>query len=152
MSELKLASTFLDRETAEAARSFLESQGIPAVVMTDNMGGMEPYLSYGYGTRLMVPATQLEEARELLKEETPEAPLATPQGPVSDQQLLRSAWFAAVLGVVFLPFVLTLYSAWLLFKIDVGSLTDEEKLKFRRTWFWNLAGVVVAAFYSWLIW
>ena len=51
---------------AEMARSVLECEGVPAKVLSDDAGGMEPQLQFVRGVRLMIRASDLEKAREIL--------------------------------------------------------------------------------------
>ncbi|MEX1163126.1 MAG: DUF2007 domain-containing protein [Nitriliruptor sp.] len=58
---------FLSRAEAEVARGMLESSGVPAVVIGDDGGGVQPDVSYGYGgVAIGVHPDDVEEARELL--------------------------------------------------------------------------------------
>jgi len=50
------------------ARTMLESEGIQAIIMKDDAGGMEPQFQLTQGVRLMVRAGDLERARELIAE------------------------------------------------------------------------------------
>lgn len=50
------------------ARTVLESEGIEAMIMKDDAGGMEPQFQLTQGVRLMVRAEDLERARELIAE------------------------------------------------------------------------------------
>lgn len=58
---------FLSRAEAEVARGLLEANGVPAVVVGDDGGGVHPDISYGYGgVALGVHPDDVEEARTLL--------------------------------------------------------------------------------------
>lgn len=50
------------------ARTLLESEGIEAMIMKDDAGGMEPQFQLTQGVRLMVRAEDLEKARDLIAE------------------------------------------------------------------------------------
>lgn len=58
---------FLSRAEAEVARGLLETNGVPAVVIGDDGGGVHPDISYGYGgVALGVHPDDVDEARSLL--------------------------------------------------------------------------------------
>jgi hypothetical protein len=64
--ERKLLKTFPNVEAAEIAMGQLQANGIHASVETNDAGGMLPFLQVPEGVRLFVPASQFEEATELL--------------------------------------------------------------------------------------
>lgn len=74
---------FLTRPDAELARSRLEASGIRAFVAADNEGGMAPHMSYVAGVRLLVSATDLDAAKELIATET--------EGAVDERELEAAA-------------------------------------------------------------
>jgi hypothetical protein len=51
------------------ARSLLECEGIPALIMSDDAGGTEPQFQFIRGVRLMVLQRDVERAREILDTE-----------------------------------------------------------------------------------
>jgi hypothetical protein len=57
---------FSSQAEAEIARGLLVSNGIDALISSDDAGGMEPPLQYTAGVRLKVPASQLATAMKLL--------------------------------------------------------------------------------------
>jgi len=65
---LKLARKYMNDIDAEFGRLRLESEGIPAIVLKDDAGGMLPQFQMVEGVRLMVREEELERARELLDE------------------------------------------------------------------------------------
>ena len=60
-----VVSTFSDRQTAEAAVSLLQSEGLEAAISSDDAGGELPNLDLG-GIRVLVSAADEEFARALL--------------------------------------------------------------------------------------
>lgn len=65
-SSIVLLKRFRSDVEATMAKSLLECEGIPAMVMRDDAGGMEPQLQWVRGVRLMVRASDLEHARLIL--------------------------------------------------------------------------------------
>lgn len=65
--------TFPNELEAELARTILEANEIPAMVLRDDAGGMYPSLTFIHGVRLVVHADDAREALELL-----DAPSAVP--------------------------------------------------------------------------
>jgi hypothetical protein len=55
---------------AQLAKTKLESEGIPSMVMSDDAGGMEPQFQFIRGVSLMVRREDAEAAREILEAET----------------------------------------------------------------------------------
>lgn len=66
MSNHICIKTYLHRHEAEMDREFLETSGIDAVILADDLGGILPSLLWGAVVRLMVVEEQAEEALELL--------------------------------------------------------------------------------------
>jgi len=67
-----VVKTFGTEVEAEMDRTRLEAAGIPAMVTSDDCGGMRPHLAYTLGVKLIVPQEQEAQAREVLDE--PPAP------------------------------------------------------------------------------
>ena len=67
MSDLICIKTYINREEAELARGFLETNGVGAAVFADDCGGARPHLQIA-GVRLMVGEEDVEKATQLLKE------------------------------------------------------------------------------------
>ena len=65
MSGLICIQTYLTRESAELAKSALEANDIPAVILADDCGGM--LLQLSDGVRLMVNEQDAENARKVLE-------------------------------------------------------------------------------------
>ena len=63
---LEVVRVFLNETAARIDASRLEASGLQPVVTTDNCGGMRPHFDLQAGVKLLVPAAQLDEARELL--------------------------------------------------------------------------------------
>ncbi len=73
MEGLVQIAEFFDSGTAEVERAVLESAGIPAIVFVDDLGRQGPARG-----RLMVPATAVEDACEVLDMKLPDEPMETP--------------------------------------------------------------------------
>jgi C_GCAxxG_C_C family probable redox protein len=68
MSDLTFVRAFTNRLEAEQAQAYLQDQGIAAMVMADDGGGMYAGLSLGRkGVRLLVRAEDADRAREALE-------------------------------------------------------------------------------------
>ena len=67
MPDLVCARTYNNREDAEIARGFLQSNGIAATVFTDDCGGTRPHLQLTEGVRLMVKQEDMKTALEMLE-------------------------------------------------------------------------------------
>ena len=61
-----VVSTFANRQTAQAAVSLLESEGLEAAILSDDAGGELPNLDLGGRSRVYVAAKDEEFARGLL--------------------------------------------------------------------------------------
>ena len=68
MSEITCIEIYCSREEAELARSFLEANGIDAVVFADDCGGARPHLQISEGVRLMVKQEDKEKALQLFED------------------------------------------------------------------------------------
>ena len=68
MNDPTIVRTFSDRGEAEIARSMLEAEGIVALVTADDMGGNTPPLDFSSGLQLVVDASDVDRAQELLDE------------------------------------------------------------------------------------
>jgi hypothetical protein len=75
--------TFANELEAELARTVLEANGIPALVLRNDAGGMYPSLTFVHGVRLVVHRDDAREAiaildrvddEELEEPDAPEAP------------------------------------------------------------------------------
>ena len=58
--------TYYNRHEAELAKGFLSVNGINAVVLGDDGGGVQPGLSFSRGVRLLVKEGDVEKAKEIL--------------------------------------------------------------------------------------
>lgn len=63
-----VVSTYTNHETAEAAVSLLRSEGVEAIVQSDDTGGEMPNLELARGVRVLVQAENAEFARALLEQ------------------------------------------------------------------------------------
>jgi hypothetical protein len=82
MGNLVRIATYINRPNAESAKNFLQVNGIEAVLIADDAGGLRPELTMSQGIRLWVDAKDEAAARDLLQQaETPdpEAPVLTPE-------------------------------------------------------------------------
>lgn len=84
MAEYARVGRFANRNLAELAVTYLNANGIEAVVVADDAGGQYPYLALlGRGIWLRVPAEDAEAARQLFAE-------AEAQAVAEDGRALRS--------------------------------------------------------------
>ena len=61
-----VVDTYSDRSFAESAVSLLESEGIDAIIRSDDAGHALPNLDLARGARVLVAPADAERARELL--------------------------------------------------------------------------------------
>lgn len=61
-------AAFLSQHEADLAVSYLVSQGIDAMVSSDNCGGVRPELGFATNSRVLVPTDQADEAAARLNE------------------------------------------------------------------------------------
>ncbi|MGQ0764921.1 MAG: putative signal transducing protein [Gemmatimonadota bacterium] len=64
--EFVVVETFIDEVSAELARNVLEANGVRAVVLRDNAGGLLPSMAVVFPVRLLVANADQALARELL--------------------------------------------------------------------------------------
>lgn len=64
--DVVVVRTYRDELQAELGRASLESNGVPAIVLRDNAGGMLPVLQLLFEIRLAVRIEDAELARRLL--------------------------------------------------------------------------------------
>ncbi len=62
-----ILETFSSRAEAELAAGLLESEGIEALVLADDAGGLYPMLQFIRGVRLLVAREDEAQAREILE-------------------------------------------------------------------------------------
>ncbi len=74
MDNLVRIQTYSDRNSAEAAKSFLQAYGIESVLTTDDAGGLRPELTLARGVKLLVNAENETAARDLLRQAESEDP------------------------------------------------------------------------------
>lgn len=63
-----VVSTFSNHETAEAAVSLLKSEGVDAVIRSDDAGGELPNLELARGVHVLVQSEDAEFAKALLQQ------------------------------------------------------------------------------------
>lgn len=63
---MKLLRVFGNDMDAQVARTKLESEGIQALVSSDDCGGTQPFLQLTNGVRLMVDEKDLERSEQVL--------------------------------------------------------------------------------------
>lgn len=91
---------FLTRSEAEVARGLLESNGVPAVVIGDDGGGVQPDISYGYGgIAIGVHPDDVEEATALLGDI---------DGPIARSDLRTTGWRTRGVAIVAALMIATL--------------------------------------------
>ncbi len=66
MSDLATVSVYTTRSDAEIAKARLEADGIDAIVIADDEGGLNPGFYSRYGVRVVVTPDDLPDARESL--------------------------------------------------------------------------------------
>ena len=71
MTDLQAVRVYLTRGDAEVARARLVGEGIDAVVMADNEGGLNPGFYAHYGVRVVVRSEDLDRARSALGDDAP---------------------------------------------------------------------------------
>jgi hypothetical protein len=67
LDDVIVLETFSSRIEAEMAAGLLESEGIEALVLADDAGGLYPMLQFLRGVRLLVALEDEARAREILK-------------------------------------------------------------------------------------
>ncbi len=67
MADYICIKTYQNRYEVERDQELLETSGIRAVIIADDLGGIFPSLLMGNPARLMVAEEQVEEARALLE-------------------------------------------------------------------------------------
>ena len=87
MPQFTRVGTFPSRPMAELAVTFLNANGIDAMVWADDAGGTHPYLSMYRGIALRVREEDAEAARELLEQADREAAMAPPADPHDRREL-----------------------------------------------------------------
>lgn len=65
--EQVVVGEFINEIDAEIAKGHLESEGIKASIIKNNVGGMFPSLQYTEGVQLSVDESQEEKARTIIK-------------------------------------------------------------------------------------
>ena len=61
-----IIETFTSRAEAELAAGLLEGEGIEALILADDAGGLYPMLQFIRGVRLLVAKEDAAQAREIL--------------------------------------------------------------------------------------
>jgi hypothetical protein len=67
LDDAVVLETFSSRAVAELAAGLLESEGIEALVLADDAGGLYPMLQFIRGVRLLVAAEDEAQAKEILQ-------------------------------------------------------------------------------------
>ena len=70
MPDLVILGTFASDAEAQIAQAVLDANGVPSTILTDNAGGMMPWLQWLHPVRLAVRASDAALARELLNPRT----------------------------------------------------------------------------------
>ncbi len=66
LNDALIIGTFSSRAEAELAAGLLESEGIEALILADDAGGLYPMLQFIRGVRLLVAKEDELQAREIL--------------------------------------------------------------------------------------
>ena len=153
--ELVEAGKYLSRESAEICRGLLESSGIPAIVMTDDAGGLRPHMAYvsSGSIRLMVAQANLQEALAILAEENHEdldhywnehQSQGEPAEPaiitLGHRTYLKRAIWATLIGLIIIPVIGQVFSIYLLSVIlpARSEFKSSEKIVFATTFVTNV--------------
>jgi hypothetical protein len=75
MKDPTIVKAFTERTEAEIARGFLEAEGIAAAIAADDLGSEGPGMTFGKPIDLVVEASDVERARELLEQAVPASDL-----------------------------------------------------------------------------
>jgi hypothetical protein len=67
LDDAVIIETFTSRAVAELAAGLLESEGIEALILADDAGGLYPMLQFIRGVRLLVAKEDEAQAREILQ-------------------------------------------------------------------------------------
>jgi hypothetical protein len=67
MQEFVTVRVYMSRPEADVAASFLKSRGIPAIILSDDAGGMYPASMSPHRVELQVPRSRLKKAQSLLE-------------------------------------------------------------------------------------
>ena len=158
-----ILETFRDLAPANIARGLLVARGIDATLQGDALIGIAWHLSNAVGgIKLLVPETQAADAKLVLAsaqirrpdemdiagDEPPEAEDAPGRAqPGSNDSLAEAAWRASLLGLLFLPPLGHLWSAWLLrdLKSKGGAQSARAKMLVTRAFYFNVAVLSAAA-------
>ncbi|HEV2616789.1 MAG TPA: DUF2007 domain-containing protein [Candidatus Acidoferrales bacterium] len=65
--KLVVVRTYFYRHEAEIGRAMLEANGIDAMILADDFGGLQPALGADTGVRLLVRREDEDAAKELLE-------------------------------------------------------------------------------------
>jgi hypothetical protein len=68
MDDPTILRTFTDRTEAEIVRAMLEAEGIPAMVVADDLGATGPPLDLSAGVQVVVSGADFERAKQVLDE------------------------------------------------------------------------------------
>ena len=138
-----LVASYTGLAEAHVARATLASEGIEARLAGEQLVGVAWHLSNAIGgVRLLVAPEDVERARQVLAvpEEVPAVEDLDEPGP--GDALAAKAWKAALLGFIFAPPLLHLWSLWLV--AHARPRTDRGRRDARRSLVVS-AAVVVAA-------
>jgi len=157
-------ASFTSVGEADVARGLLESAGIPCQLGDEATIGIAWHLSNALGgVKLLVDSTQADEAKRLLAEGL--SPLSDdelaaeagatsePSSPVEARAaeeaepadaLAQRAFRTAIIGFVLFPFVVHLYSIYLLIRLDRVRGTLSSRGRRHATWALVLNCVVMA--------
>ena len=70
MADLICVKTYLNKHEAELAKGFLESQGIEAMVSSDDCGGARPSMTFLTGAKLLVKESDRDKALGVLDDKS----------------------------------------------------------------------------------
>lgn len=149
--ELALVARFTTQQDAELLRLRLEAEGFHVELEGTGSAGILPHMTNALGgVRVLVLKSQIEEAKRILQTPLPDGAVdAEPTQSEGDARAKR-ARNAAVLGIVFIPVVLTLYSLYLCATTDTSALSTQGKRYLNVAWAFNVLAffVIAAIFYA----
>lgn len=113
---------FATRDAAQAAAALLEANGIACRIIADDCGGLLPNLSLAEGVRLVVSASDLTAACELLELPPPSESAAPTQAPENSPRSMFAFGYiiiGAVIGVVIV--------------VSAGGLSNQKSAPLQRS-------------------
>ena len=67
MDQAVVLKTFLRRHEAGIAKGLLDESGISSMILSDDCGGWQTWMSFGFSIKLMVNDQDLQRAKEIIQ-------------------------------------------------------------------------------------